>query len=373
MKNHTTMRRGTSTTRYRFGGSTGADSVLLPHHHTNLQGVLSSSGNFSDPTDHRYSIFEWSDFTGTDGIYIDNGDFVETGGVIGTGASDQHFAFPLFDETQVLNEALSDIYEQVRGNLDLSIDIAEHRSTQKMISYRDQLGQFARRLTPAKVASGLWLQAQYGWLPLAGSIYSGCDEIFRQQTNNWARLRSRSSDQEVLQEKVTLDDGTVLNYLILNYAQVEFKVGYRLGGFSLPNWTSLNPVSIAWELMPFSFVIDWVYNVGSYVRSMESALMSGKSFTGGYVTIVRSQQCSIQKNFAGVRPGSPSSIRSFLTGSGSSRRVEYSRTVLYSPPLPRPPIVKVDLGWRRLISGAALLEQLLPDRRGPRQRGNVTS
>jgi hypothetical protein len=123
-------------------------------------------------------------------------------------------------------------------------------------------------------------------------------------------------------------------------------------------------VSLAWELIPYSFVVDWFVDVGSYLRNLETALLYRKFVTSGYV----SELYAFEGSEVGINKANGYAIGSgksnenwarFLNVKAKIRRVQFARTKLSSYPLPRLPTFKVALGSQRLFSAAALLRQLL--------------
>jgi hypothetical protein len=123
----------------------------------------------------------------------------------------------------------------------------------------------------------------------------------------------------------------------------------------LARWTSLNPVSIAWELVPFSFVVDWVFNVGGYLNNLETGLLQNCRGAGLGATSFISQITAVDQsvNLAGT-----SSTGADVNVSFSQKYIQFNRS-LSGYPLPRPPSFKVNLGSNQLLDSAALLAQLL--------------
>lgn len=134
---------------------------------------------------------------------------------------------------------------------------------------------------------------------------------------------------------------------------------YRPKANDLARWTSLNPISIAWELMPYSFVVDWFYDIGSTLRNFETALLYNQYVTG-YVdelyVAVSKEDVDLKKRpaFQGYR----------YRSKGYRRKIDFNRSVLTSAPLPRKPQWKVSMGWQRWMSAWALSSQVLLGRKG---------
>lgn len=270
---------------------------------------------------------------------------------------------PGYSWDSLYNEALDRFYKTVRGDLDLSIDIAESRQTLKMLKLSDQLldvtRTFVKRFGYTKVASNLWLQYQYGIKPLLNSIWGVADELIRIVINKVTKYRARASSRFYPSHAQINAIVGVANFPI---ASSNIKTSVTIGGnilsdeLDLARWTSLNPISIAWELLPFSFVYDWFLNIGGYLRSWESALLYNNKWRGGYVTKLVTGVAHIDWKTSGeTSPGYP-----FWTNwKGTLRNVDLDRQPLGSPPTPVLPSLEVNMGSSRMLSAAALLGQML--------------
>jgi hypothetical protein len=116
-------------------------------------------------------------------------------------------------------------------------------------------------------------------------------------------------------------------------------------------YTSLNPASIAYELIPYSFVVDWFVNIGGYLRSLETALLNQTAFIGGYSSELLAYDCKFNAR------GRSSTILREAFGTVSYSR--FDRTLINSYPLPRYPKFEIGLGSSQMLSAAALFAQFL--------------
>lgn len=130
----------------------------------------------------------------------------------------------------------------------------------------------------------------------------------------------------------------------------------------LSRWSSLNPVSIAWELVPYSFVVDWFYDIGSFLRDTETAYLNNSRFDGGFNTTIWAFETSERIRYdifnKGLVPYWSNIGR--LNADWRWKNLIFNRTILSSYPFPRIPQVKTDLSANRMLSAAALLAQFLP-------------
>lgn len=176
--------------------------------------------------------------------------------------------------------------DKVRSSAQLGTNAAEFRQTLSMIqttlgALRRPLRTFATAYKryargPLKGSNTLilkdapkaWLTWHFGVEPLVKDLYS---------------LLERLADPG----KPTLVSVSKSQTLTYSYArngqkiQETYKQHVRVAGYvtrmdeSLALWTDLgltNPVSIAWELVPYSFVVDWFFPIGSYLNSVTDLL-----------------------------------------------------------------------------------------------------
>lgn len=114
--------------------------------------------------------------------------------------------------------------------------------------------------------SGRWLELQYGWLPLLGSSFDAAkafEEISqgpRSAVFKVSAVQSKSHDFSLI--------GT--NMSCLATVKVGRRIQYEMyEEMSVPRQLGLlDPLSIAWELTPWSFVVDWFYPIGTYLDNL---------------------------------------------------------------------------------------------------------
>lgn len=270
---------------------------------------------------------------------------------------------PATSHQHLYNDALEKLNVDRKGSLNLAVDLAQAGSTVKMLKVTDELKSYAesfvRRFGVIKVGSKAWLTFTYGIKPLVSSIFGAADESLRLVINRLMRFRARASDTYTPTGIRVPTLWGVLEYPIQTAAikrSVTIGVHVRTAGFDLQRWTSMNPLVIAWELLPFSFVADWVFNVGQYLNNMEAGLHGANEFVSGYRTQLQVGDVAFQWVDEAVPPGAVSQ-HSFHRG--ANWHCGISRQVLGKYPMPTPPSFSVDMGSSRMLSAAALLGVLL--------------
>jgi len=270
---------------------------------------------------------------------------------------------PTYDWNPLKNAAIAKLGDNVRGNLDVSVDLAEAHKTAHMLKLQrkviDYTRVFTRKWGVIKSAANAWLEYTYGVKPLLQTLYGVADENLRTVINKTSRFSARVSSRYVPQ---TCTVWTIFGPVAFPVRDSNIKVSVSIGcdmrtdQFDLARWSSLNPVSIAWELLPYSFVVDWFLNVGGYLRDMETYLLYANKFRSGYMTTLVTGGCNLQLIDFGKGPGE---IYHQSVWAGGVTVVDIQRSILSSYPAPTLPSFDARLGSSRLISGAALLGQLL--------------
>lgn len=264
------------------------------------------------------------------------------------------------------NRTLSKLNEEVRGSLDLSVGLAQAGQTAKMLNIIGAIRNYNRRpisydwRDAIRDVSNARLAYMYGWKPLASDLYGIVDESLRFVINELENYKVRCSD--TVEPKFKNSEFTFQYYgTPLGVGSrdgkylCEIKVRLRTAGLDLDRWASLNPLSVAWELVPYSFVVDWIIDVGSFLRDVETSLLYNNSFVNGYVTqcVMFDAKWSCDESYSTVSWGTTNTYRVSAASSFCYRNL--TRTLLSSYPVPRLPHFEADLGAGRLLNLAALI------------------
>jgi hypothetical protein len=197
-------------------------------------------------------------------------------------------------------KVVAKLYSKVLNQkVDLATALAEGAKTVSMIADLSKrlvdffLGIY--RLNPTRFLSGLrgllgkllpsspkklandFLAYRYGITPLVSDL-SGSVEAIAEYFDSNPKVYTRS------RSRVLIDNGNQAATTILNdfsrkvlvdkvSIEIAYKVTYAIEGLGTRRLTELgftNPVNVEWELVPFSFVVDWFLPIGNYLRSLTS-------------------------------------------------------------------------------------------------------
>jgi hypothetical protein len=134
----------------------------------------------------------------------------------------------------------------------------------------------------AKSASSKWLEFHFGWSPLIGDIYDGATVLTSPWKDEPVRVGASSRERVVAAPPGLYSMGRIydMRYFVRNAAEIRIT---NPNLYQLSQWGLTNPLEVAWELVPFSFVVDWFTNLGSMIGSMSD--LQGITLVNSYHSI----------------------------------------------------------------------------------------
>jgi len=355
-----------------------ANRVLLTDTLASSAIIKNPKGDRISPNPWNYEITLQSNLTGDAYYYAGN---------YGSGPNPLKFIFkgpinpgglPVIDyetfrkASSVYNRALGKLNEKVRGGLDLSVALAESHQTRKMLKSITKAERYIQGIGPKRWANE-WLQLKYGWQPLLSDVYGAANELL-EVVENMTTFTAKAHSFDDLSGSVTsplyysptgTGHATELP-VVQKYKAKAFNACKLSVTLALPSnaaraarWSSLNPVSIAWELMPYSFVIDWFIDIGSYLRDMETAYLYSAAFRTGQRSDLFNCKIDTTLDYSYFNQNYSDMIK-YIKAAGGRRRLDFKRVLLTSYPSPNLPRINTDLSPGRLLTAAALLTQFLP-------------
>lgn len=292
------------------------------------------------------------------------------------------------DFAVTLDSAMAKIYEQIRGNSNTVVDLAESGATLKMLrnalGVKKQLKKFFTEIVRDKkfnrlskgqrrldYASEKWLEYRYGWMPLISSTYEAIRQLGTKVDGGLVTVSARSS-RAISDEVLVSGNGSYLNPRIGYNAYLRFRtelcIQFKLpAGHQIYDWTSLNPIGIAWELAPLSFVADWFVNVGDMLSAWENHVVFANKFVRGYRTdsfredahhFVQGSTAYQVEYWPGTTTPLDGPVFNSITKSADVTRLHKNRQVLLTLPSPESGLrLKFELNSKRMLDTCGLIHQ----------------
>lgn len=239
------------------------------------------------------------------------------------------------------------------------------------ISFAKKWGATKRELrdirrNPSHAAASAWLSAKYGWIPMYQDVYGLLTHVSSKlsKAEGFHAVSGVATVRESL-DQVIWQGTTPMRFTRKGESFLSHKIGVRFrvsnpSLFELQRVTTLNPASVAWELTPLSFVVDWFVDVGGYLELAERALLNGLQFHSGY----ERTYSEVKLVSTGTSVGTPSA-NVWYRSAGSAWYIDqsYDRSLLSAWPFPSAPSLNLKLGAQRVLSAASLLRTILLPRK----------
>jgi len=224
-----------------------------------------------------------------------------------------------------------------------------------------------RRADHSRFAASAFLEMQYGWKPLLSDIHTSAEDLANrnQKKPEDVTIRASAVGKSEYQYRIKPsypDANTTLRILpagenVRRY-RVSYICKYRVANQTLRTASALgltNPALLAWDLLPFSFVVDWFAPIGNYLESLSA--LQGLQFISG----TRSILDTVDRNYTimGRSKVSPTTGRYTIiqgAGWGEQKTVAFTRASISSPSRPGPFRLNPEaMGSDRPLKALALL------------------
>lgn len=187
----------------------------------------------------------------------------------------------------------------------------------------------------ASSVAGAWLTLRYGVMP---NVYLIQDLAKASKRLHWQRL-SESSHKDLTFAPASIEGWVASgsgNLKVTAFCQASINPGNNPIG-ALSSVASFDLLTTAWELVPLSFVVDWVFGVGNFVASLSPpANMIDRGITLSY----RWQQTTTYTNT--LDGATVTVVRNFYQREVKSTE-DFSGVYL-----------NVNMNWKRQLDAAAL-------------------
>lgn len=308
---------------------------------------------------------------------------------------------PNASDTIDVNEVYAKIVNRVRSeSVNVPVFLGEARETASMVHKRatsivmaalalrrGNVQEFIRQLHPKFVVrpsrrrkwerlvvekrrdesafASIWLEARYGWLPFMSEVYSAgqlLTKLHSESEHTYFTASASTKTSRIATSNnvsvigfgsdggVTCDARTQVNEsvkVVWHYIPSEWN-GAGLFGFT-------NPLEVAWELVPLSFVADWFLPIGNYLSTLD--MTSRFVHMGG--TVGRMKESTITYfNPRNTLSQEGCAVRGF--GNLSATSVSIIRTPLVGVPVPSLASFGFDpkIGAKRAVDAIALMRNI---------------
>lgn len=257
----------------------------------------------------------------------------------------------LVSQKASIGAALAEARQTVDMFSDAVIAGASYLNAFKRGNLRKLWRQQRGRADGGRAAANAWLEYHYGWKPLAQDIYSAQEQVHRDLAKGLginatgSAIKTGSGEHEVRDETQTVNwRHSAVCHL---HAVLDNPSATYLNSFGL-----INPLSIAWEVVPFSFAVDWIMPVGKTLEACTATV--GLSFKGGRIVEHRTYSLSGR-----AKPGRRTAWRVCENvGDYREEGFGFQRTALSAFPIPQFYGDDTPYSTPRALNAIALMRQL---------------
>lgn len=249
---------------------------------------------------------------------------------------DVNYAQNLGERKQTANLVFDSCVRLARMGRDARNAFKSQRNFEKFF-----LEGFGKR-NPAKTLANYWLELQYGWKPLLQDVHSAVTTLMndlpdRRMTSVSAKVKVGVSEVKTISSTKPPGAIVLVDRVMRGVQNVHVRLDYLQD--DNPTLSSLaqagltNPADLAWELLPFSFVVDWFIPIGDFFNCLDATV--GWQFRGGSIT--RTQRYNVKVGNPRWNGGGWSGG---LAAVGKAYHVKTERFTYNTSPLPARPHFK---------------------------------
>lgn len=295
--------------------------------------------------------------------------------------------WPAGVQTNVDNQARAQAYSRMRSGFNASTFLGEMAQTFAMIkspamglrrgidAYRRRADTLRNRYKKLgdyrRAVADLWLEYHFGWKPLISDVFNASEAYKRTAEKQTGTNFSGQASQTIRSSKrrtlafAQVAEGTIVDEITSVYTcRYKGSVRYRGSSSAMEvhygsTWPDFVPT--AWELCPWSFLIDYFSNVGDLANSWATAQIVSTGWTCRTLhekVNVSSQGISVRSLSSGYR------LISSTVGACSYEGKYFHRSVPAGNSVPLPDLqFNTDLSLGQGLNIAALIAGQRFDRR----------
>lgn len=185
-------------------------------------------------------------------------------------------SLPYYVDNSLKTRAYEKFRDKVQTYMAWAVNYAERKQAVESLAKRafgaadvlsDIYNRNGKRFAKRALANGknwnkTFLEFHFGWIPLATDIYNTVETLFESPPGLPVRVRVSTPWNVAPNHKVQYNDvqDAVFGVGISGLVTVNNPNLLLLNRLGL-----LNPAALAWELVPYSFVIDWFANINTVI------------------------------------------------------------------------------------------------------------
>lgn len=216
-----------------------------------------------------------------------------------------------------------------------------------------------------------WLEYKDGWMPLYQDIYNGAQKVASLVLNEDPILHVTAKAKSDLSSVVPYGSQSAGarrgTGVFTDSLRIRTGISYSMGSYAVTQASSLgltNPASVAWELVPLSFVFDWALPVGDFLESLST--FDGLKFHSGYLSAKRNRSVDFNEGSRRLVTGfgqlpnggyGETSVSTYSSASYSTRDWGFTRGRFYDFPRIPPPRFRRPESLQKAITALSLLRQ----------------
>jgi hypothetical protein len=133
-----------------------------------------------------------------------------------------------------------------------------------------------------------WLAMQYGWKPLLQDVHGATESLARFNFADYSvrQVKASGKSKAVTRTPIvsyTDHEAGVVHTVVTSRCKIglRYTLDNRLTSF-LQQTGFTNPINLFWEVLPYSFVVDWFLPIGPYLETLSA--WDGLVFLDGFQT-----------------------------------------------------------------------------------------
>lgn len=220
----------------------------------------------------------------------------------------------------------------------------------------------ARKLRGKDIADQ-WIGLQYGWKPLLSDVYGLVTGLHERETVSRPKIFRASASG--YKNGVSLNTWTNARGVAEPWGMRRTQVSCKYTVQAFPNAALASPAALGltnplvpiWEIIPWSFVVDWFLPVGNYLEQLSAD--HGWTFHNGCLSVLEINTEVAHKNdfYARSDFGTHWDYTTACSIEGDWKSTTFSRSLLGGFPSPDLPRFKNPISTAHVLNSIALIAQ----------------